>query len=284
MAPGTRRGCHTGEIMTALALVAAVAAMLSNSAASLLESSGTRRAGPGRPLWRQPRYVVGLGFDGLGWLLSVAALRVLPVFAVQSVLAGTVPVTTVASSGGTVRQLPHSRLFAIGGVLLGLVLVAASAAPGRAARLPAAATPVLLVTALALLLCLRPLLRSGHPLLMTVGAGVAFGGVSLAVRAVHVRSSLWTSLLDLLGEPLAYTVVVFGATGTVLLARAMREGAVATVVAVLSVTEVIVPGLVGLVLVGDRIRPGWAPALAAGWALTVTGVVLLTRTPTATRA
>ena len=258
--------------------------MLSNSAASLLESSGTRRAGPGRPLWRQPRYVVGLGFDGLGWLLSVAALRVLPVFAVQSVLAGTVPITTVASSGGTVRQLPRSRLFAIGGVLLGLVLVAASAAPGRAARLPAAAAPVLLVTALALLLCLRPLLRSGHPLLMTVGAGVAFGGVSLAVRAVHVRSSLWTSLLDLLGEPLAYTVVFFGATGTVLLARAMREGAVATVVAVLSVTEVVVPGLVGLVLVGDRIRPGWAPALATGWALTVTGVVLLTRTPTATRA
>jgi uncharacterized membrane protein len=114
---------------------------------------------------------------------------------------------------------------------------------------------------------------------MTVGAGAAYGGVSLAVRAVHVQSSLWTSVLDLLGEPLAYAIVVLGVVGTVLLARAMREGAVATVVAVLAVTEVVVPGLVGLVLLGDRVRPGWAPALAAGWVLTTAGVVLLTRTP-----
>ena len=263
--------------MTAVALLAAVAAMLSNSAASMLESSGTRRATADRPVWRQPRYLVGLTFDGTGWLLSVAALRVLPVFAVQSVLAGSVPVTTVAAARG--RRLPWPQVLAVGGVLLGVTLVAASAAPGRAPRLPAAAPPVLLGVAMVLLLCLVPLLRSGHPLLMTVGAGAAYGGVSLAVRAVHVQSSLWTSVLDLLGEPLAYAIVVLGVVGTVLLARAMREGAVATVVAVLAVTEVVVPGLVGLVLLGDRVRPGWAPALAAGWVLTTTGVVLLTRTP-----
>jgi drug/metabolite transporter (DMT)-like permease len=263
--------------MTVVALLAAVAAMLSNSGASLLESSGTRRATPDRPVWRQPRYLVGLAFDGTGWLLSVVALRVLPVFAVQSVLAGTVPVTTVAASRGKRRRLSWPQILAVGGVLLGVTLVAASAAPGRAPHLPAAATPVLLGAALTLLLCLAPLLRSGRPLLMTLGAGAAYGGVSLAVRAVHVRSSLWTSVLDLLGEPLVYAIVVLGVVGTVLLARAMRGGAVATVVAVLSVTEVVVPGVVGLVLLGDRVRPGWAPVLAAGWVLTTGGVVLLTR-------
>jgi hypothetical protein len=265
--------------MTALALLAAVAAMLANSAASLLEASGTRRAHPGAAVWRQPRYLAGLTFDGLGWLLSVVALRVLPVFAVQSVLAGTVAVTPVAAHGGDPRRLGRREQAAVAAVITGLVLVAASAAPGRADRLPAAAVPVLLTTAAVLLVAMPAVLRGGRPVLMTVLAGIAFGAVSLCVRALHVASSVWSSLRDLLAEPLAYAVLVLGAAGTVLLARAMRRGRVDTVVGVLAVTEVVAPGLVGLVLLGDRVRPGWALVLAAGWALTLTGVVLLAGPP-----
>ena len=44
-----------------------------------------------------------------------------------------------------------------------------------------------------------------------------------------------------------------------------------------SVTEVVVPGLVGLVLLGDRVRPGWGAVLGAGWVLAVAGLGLLTR-------
>ena len=268
--------------MTALAFGAAVAAMLVNSLASLLEASGSRRTGPGRPQWRQRRYLVGLACDGLGWVLSVASLRVLPVFAVQSVLAGTVPVTTVAAAGGNPRRLSGRQVAAVVLVVTGLALVAASAAPGRAPRLPPAATPVLLTTALLVALAAVST-RSRSPLLLAVLAGVSFGGVSLSVRAVHVASSLWTSARDLLTEPVAYAVLVFGATGTVLLAGAMRRAAVGSVVAVLSVTEVVVPGLVGLVLLGDRVRPGWGMVLGAGWAVAVTGLVLLTR-PSAVRS
>jgi hypothetical protein len=262
--------------MTALAFVAAVAAMLVNSLASLLEASGSRRTGAGRPQWRQPRYVVGLACDGLGWVLSVVSLRVLPVFAVQSVLAGTVPVTAVAAIGGDPRRLPGRQLAAAALVVTGLALVAASAAPGRAPRLPPAATPVLLTTALLVALA-AAFLRSSSPLVIAALAGVAFGGVSLSVRAVHVASSLWTSVLDLLTEPVAYAVLVFGATGTVLLSGAMRRAAVGSIVAVLSVTEVVVPGLVGLLLLGDRVRNGWGVVLGAGWVLAVAGLVLLTR-------
>jgi hypothetical protein len=264
--------------MTALAFAAALAAMLVNSLASLLEASGSRRTGPGRPQWRQPRYLGGLACDGLGWVLSVVSLRVLPVFAVQAVLAGTVPVTEVAGAGGSPRRLPGRQVAAVALVVTGLGLVAASAAPGRAPRLPPAATPVLLTTALLVALA-AVMLRSRSPLLLAVLAGVAFGGVSLSVRAVHIASSLWSSVRDLLTEPVAYAVLVFGATGTVVLAGAMRRAAVGSLVAVLSVTEVVVPGLVGLVLLGDRVRPGWGAALAAGWALAVGGLVLLTRSP-----
>lgn len=263
--------------MTALALAAAVAAMLANTAASLLESAGARQARAGVPVWRRPRYLVGLALDGLGWVLSVAALRVLPVFAVQSVLTGTVAVTPVAAHGGDPRRLPCRERCAVVAVVMGLVLVTASAAPGRADRLPAAAVPVLVALTGVLLAVAVPVARSGRPLLMTAAAGLAFAGVSLSVRAVHVASSVWASVADLLSEPLAWAVVVLGAVGTTLLTRAMRRGRVDEVVGVLSVVEVVVPGLVGLALLGDRVRPGWIPVLAVGWVLTLAGVVLLAR-------
>ena len=266
--------------MTGLAVAAALAAMLSNSTASLLESAGSHEAGAAaRPVWRQPRYLVGLGFDGLGWVLSVLALRFLPVVAVQSILAGSVAVTALAAVGGHPRRLsPRARL-TVPGVVLGLALVASAAAPGRAERLPPAAPVVLLVWAAVLLIAFGPVRRSGRPLLMALTAGLAFGGVSLSVRALHVRSSLWSSLRDVVAEPLAWNVVVLGGIGTVLLAGAMRHGAVGTVVAVLSVTQVVVPGLVGLLLLGDRVRPGWTPVLVLGWSLTVACVALLARAP-----
>jgi hypothetical protein len=263
--------------MTALALAAAVAAMLANTAASLLEAAGARQARNGAPVWRQPRYLTGLALDLLGWLLSVAALRVLPVFAVQSVLTGTVAVTAVAAHGGDPRRLPRRERVAVPAVLAGLALVAGSAAPGRAGRLPAAAEPVLLAATVLVLAAAVPVARSGRPLLMAATAGLAFGGVSLSVRAVHVASSVWGSVGALLTEPLAYAVLALGVTGTVLLARAMRRGRVDPVVGVLSVVEVVVPGLVGLALLGDRVRPGWAVALGVGWALTLAGVGLLAR-------
>ncbi|SDQ78343.1 hypothetical protein [Quadrisphaera sp. DSM 44207] len=70
-------------------------------------------------------------------------------------------------------------------------------------------------------------------------------------------------------------MLVFGVAGTVLLTAALREGAVGAVSAVLSVTTVLVPGLVGLALLGDRIRPGCVPVVVVGLLLTVGGMLVL---------
>ncbi|GHE14667.1 hypothetical protein [Klenkia taihuensis] len=267
--------------MTELALAAAVLAMLVNSAASLLEAEGSRRVRPGRPLATQPRYVGGLVLDGLGWVLSVVALRSLPVVTVQSVLAGAVAVTTVAGRTGRVRDLPRRSSAGVLAVVAGLVLVAAAAQPGRPAALPAAAEPALLAAAVVALLALEPVRRSGTAVATAAAAGLAYGGVALSVRALHVRSAGWGSVAELAAEPLAYGVLALGVTGTLWTAAALRTGVVGTVTAVLATTQVVVPGLLGLALLGDRLRPGWAPVLAVGLTLTVAGVVLLARAPRA---
>lgn len=263
--------------MIGIAVAAAVVAMLVNSAASLLEAVGSRRTRPGRPLATQPVYLGGLALDGLGWLLSVVALRALPVVTVQSLLAGAVAVTTVAGRSGRVRDMPRHQLLGVVAVVLGLVLVAAAAQPGSPSALPDAAEPVLLTAAAGALVALEPVRRSGAPVRTAFLAGLAYGGVALSVRALHVRSAGWGSVAELAAEPLAYGVLVLGVTGTLWTAAALRTGVVGTVTAVLATTQVVVPGLVGLALLGDRLRPGWAPVLAVGLVLTVAGVVLLAR-------
>ncbi|MCO7222273.1 hypothetical protein, partial [Klenkia sp. PcliD-1-E] len=91
------------------------------------------------------------------------------------------------------------------------------------------------------------------------------------------RSSGWSLVVELGAEPLAYAVLVLRVAGTLWTADALRTGAVGTVTPVLATTQAVVPGLVGLALLGDRLRPGWAPVLAVGLVLTVAGVALLAR-------
>jgi len=259
-----------------LALLAAVAAMLANTAATLLEARGSRRARRGAPVWRQPAYLLGLALDGLGWALSVVALRSLPVITVQSVLTSSVALTTLASHRFRVRDLPGGQLAGVLGVVVGLVLVAGASASDRPAALPAGASPVLLATAVLLALLAVPLSRCGRPFLVAAVAGVAYGGAALGVRALHLTPDV-TADVALLARPLVWAVVVFGVVGVALVAAALRDGAPGPVTAVLSVTEVVVPGSAGLVLLGDAVRPGWGWALVVGVLAVVVSVAVLAR-------
>lgn len=263
--------------MTILALLAALGAMIGNTVAALWEARGSRLARYGGAVWLQPWFLAGLVADVAAWGLTVVALRFLPVFAVQAILAGAIAFTTLADNGWSVWNLVRRERVGVVAVLAGLVLVAASAAPDRPAELPPAATPILLVSFVVLLVAAPFIWRLGRPMVLAFLAGLGFGGTALAVRAVHPGPLSWDSLGELLTDPLVYAVVVMGVLGVLAFAAALRDGAVGTATAVLSVTEVVVPGVVGLVLLGDRIRDGWAPAAVTGLALALAGVVALTR-------
>lgn len=263
--------------MMILALLASLAAMIGNTVAALWEARGSRLARYGHAVWLQPWFLAGLAADIVAWGLTVVALRFLPVFAVQAILAGAIAFTTLADNGWSVWNLVRRERLGVAAVLAGLVMVAGSAAPERPDELPAVATPILLVS-FGLLLVAAPFVwRLGRPMLLAFLAGLGFGGTALAVRALHPGPVSWNSLGDLLTDPLAYAVVAMGALGVLAFAAALRDGAVGTATAVLSVTEVVLPGLVGLALLGDRIRDGWVPAAVIGLVLALAGVVALTR-------
>ena len=259
-------------------LLFALVATVLNSAAGLLESAGARRVAPGRPLATQPRYLAGLVVDGLGWAGTVVALRFLPVFVVQAVLGGAIVLTAAGARllyGTTLRRVDQ---MACAACVAGLAVVAASAGaerpdgPSDDALLVLAAAAGLLVVGLVVAWSAT----AAWPLALLAGLG--FGGSAVAVRAVHLAAG--EEIVGLLTLPATYLVIVFGTVGLIAYSRALSHGTLARVTAILLVTEVTVPGLAGIVLLGDSVRPGWWGALTAGLVLSVAGVVVLAGSPT----
>jgi hypothetical protein len=262
-------------VAAVVGLVAAFCAAVSNSAAGLLEAAGGRRAAGARRLLSQPLYLVGLGVDVLGFALTVLALRYLPVFAVQAVLAGSIAITALAAHRLYAQPLHRADRLAIAACVGGLTVVAASA--GTDAEPTARVGIILLGTSLVLAAVAVPVWRAARPVPCAVVAGLGFGGVALAVRALHLSPTLAEDLTTLPVEPSAYAFAVFAALGVATYTRALTHGEVATVTGVLVVTEAVVPGLAGVVLLGDTVRPGWAWACAVGLLLAVGGAAVLSR-------
>jgi len=263
--------------VSATGLAFALAAMVLNSVAGLLESDATRYVTRGRALAMQPRYLGGLLVDGLGWASTVVALRYSPVFVVQAVLGGAIALTAVGARivyGSALRRVDR---LACAVCVVGLVLVAASAGPERPADPSSSAVLALAVVAVVLVAALVAAWRAGSAWSLALVAGLGFGGSSVAVRAVHLTTG--ENPATLLAGPSLYLVVVFGAVGLIAYSRSLERGSLARVTAILLVTEVTVPGLAGIILLGDSVRPGWWVVMAAGLVLAVAGVVVLADSP-----
>lgn len=255
----------------------AVAATVLNSVAGLLESDATRHETRDRWLVTRPRYLGGLVVDGLGWAATVVALRYLPVFVVQAVLGGAIALTAIGARivyGSALRRVDRLACVAC---VAGLVLVAASAGVDRPVDTSSAAEFALGAAAIALVAALVVAWRADAAWPLSLVAGLGFGGSAVAVRSVHLTTG--EDLVGLLGSPSLYLVIVFGVVGLVAYSRALERASLARVTAILLVTEVTVPGLAGIVLLGDSVRPGWWAAMSAGLVLAVAGVVVLAGSP-----
>ena len=262
-----------------IGLLIALVAMVLNSVGALLQASGARRATRSRPAAVQPRYLGGMFVDLLAWLCAVAALRVLPVFAVQAIIGGSIAVTAVVGARLNNTVLDRTTQIAVGVCLAGLVLVAASAGEGHPVVTSMLVNYVLIGTLLVLgvlVLILRQY-RRAWPL--AIVAGMGFGGTSLAVRAAHVEVGQGFSFTALLAQPSIYLIAGYWVVGMIGYSAALARGEVGIVTAVFVVTEVVLPGLIGILLLGDPVREGWSWIFVVGLAVSMIGVVVLARRP-----
>jgi hypothetical protein len=266
------------------AFLAAAAAALCYGIGSVLQAVAARRAAPVgfdvRLLTRvatQLPYVAGLGLDLAGFLFAIVALHSLPLFLVQSVVAGSIGVTAVAAVAVLGARLKRVEVVALGLVAVGLVLLAVSARPGRAHPMPDPAQW--------LVLALLPLFAWGAAAAATrssAAAGVAlagaagagFGAVGVAARGLVLPHPWWHAVTT----PAVWTIVGFGLLALLSFAAALQRATVTAAAAVMSAVETVLPSAVGLTVLHDGTRGGIGAAAAGlGFVLTLTGVFGLAR-------
>lgn len=266
--------------MLFLGLVAALVAAAANAGAAMLEAMATRRATRAAGVVTSPLYLGGLLLDIAGWVLTVLALRYMPIVAVQAIVSGQVAITVVASHWVFDTELRRIDLLAAGANIVGLGLLVGSARTEELPHAGVGATIALLIVLVVLAVVgTVTALRSRRAVPIAFLAGLSFGGTAVAVRLVDLDGPLGEVARTVLSDPVAWALLGYAGLGLGLYTVALSRGAVGPVVAVLAVTETLGPGLLGLVLLGDGIRSGWVFWFVAGLVLALGGVVVLARSP-----
>ena len=267
--------------MVVAAVLAVAGAALCYGTAVVLQAAAVARAsGPGVTgllggLARDPRYVGGLALVGGGFLLSLVAVRALPLFVVQAGRASSLGVTAVLAAVTLGTRLRRHEVAALGGVAVGLVAVALAAAPQGPADVPDAVRWAALAGAAGLLaLTLAASRTRSSPRTGAVLAVLAGGGFGLLALGARVLGPI--AVPGVLADPSAYAIGLSGVTGLVAGALALQRGSVVTVSTTMVATEAVVGSLLGLA-VGDRPADGMAGLAVAGFLVTVGSALVLAR-------
>ena len=226
---------------------------------------------------RQWRYLVGIGLDGVGFVLQVAALRLVPIYVVAAAIAASLAVTAIVAAWLLSARLSTVEWTAVAVVCASLAMLGFAAGPEGSQRGPAGLRWALLAVVAAVLIAGAV---GGHQgecyraLVLGLGAGAGFGVVEIAVRLIDAidptKAVFYTN-------PAVYVVIAGGLAGFLLLTSALSRGSVTTAVAGMVVGETVGPALVGVVWLGDQTRPGLSWMVVTGFAIAVAATLALSR-------
>jgi hypothetical protein len=272
---------HGSEAAVILSVLAIAGAALCYGASAVFQAAAVARSGRsdvGGLLGRlavDPRYLVGLALVAAGFLLSVVAIRALPLFVVQAGRASSLGVTALLATLFLGSRLHRAEQLALGGVGVGLVAVALAAAPQGPADVSDAVRWMVLAAAVVVLGLTVAAGRTAHSpraaALLAALAGTSFGLLALAARVLGP-----VSLPDVLLDPSAYAAGIAGLGGLLGGALALQRGTVVAVTTTMVATEAAVGSVLGLT-VGDRPAEGLGWLAAAGFLVTVGCALLLAR-------
>lgn len=241
--------------------------------AAIAQAAAARRASGPRVV-SHPLYLVGMALDVVGWGLSVLALRHLPLLVVQPILAASLAVTVALAGPILHARVSRRAWLAVVTICATCAVIAAGALPGRPSPPPHGFTAWMAVAATLTAIGAALAYRRPRTVPCALLAGAGYSGAAIAARAFETAT-----LTALLADPLAWLLAGFAGIGAVMFARALetRQDAVTVATAWLWVVEIVVPTIVGLAVLGDRVRPGWLVGVLAAIAIAVGGTVVLSR-------
>lgn len=274
--------------MFALAIVAALACALCNGAAAVLQKIGASRqrkatsldAGMLVHLAHNGPYVLGVALDLIGWALTVFAVRIIPLFLAEAVIATNVACTALLEQVVLKHKLPAATWRWLGVLLAGLVFLGASATRQNAVSVHGLVEWSIIfapVTCLALGALVARSKRKVAAFVLAGLSGVAFGGTSIVGRVLPITAQWW----HVLAQPLFWSLGLYGLAGVWLFTIALQRSLATTVNAWMTAAQTVGPATVGLVFLSDNVRGDTWVLLALGMACALTGVVGVARTSSA---
>lgn len=264
-------------------LLAALAAAVGFAGASVLQEIGARRAQSSagldpRVLLRvlaQLPFVVGVVIDFAGFLLQLVALRSLPIFVVQAVVASSVGITALLAVVFLGATLGRVQIAALAGIGVGLALVALSATSEHPHHLATASGWLLAAGSLPLAAAAALVARGkgeGAAARLGLLSGIAFGGTAIAARVIDLPVH---HLLHVSSEPEAWALVAFGFLGFLIFTTALQRGSVTTATATMWTAEALLPAAVGVAFLGDHARRGTGGVAVLGFVVAIASTVVL---------
>jgi len=240
-------------------------------------SSALGRVDPGlvvRMLHQGP-FIASLGLDLIGFVGQLVALRRLPLFAAQAIIAGNLAVTAVFAAWLMQLELAWREWLAVAGVIVGVGMLGSSAGAHAATGVSAEFKLALILAVAGIAVAgigasrLRPPART--PVLGAV-AGLGYGVLAVAARVLPGFSPH-----ELIRDPAAYALAAAGIVSFMLYATALEDGSVTVATAAVVLAETTPPAVVGVMFLGDHTRPGLGGVALLGFSLAVVCAVALAR-------
>jgi drug/metabolite transporter (DMT)-like permease len=223
----------------------------------------------------QWRFVASLGLDLIGFLAQLVALRSLPLFAAQAMIASNLAVTAVFAAWLINLELAWREWLAVIGVIIGVAMLGSSAGAHAATGVSPEFKFALIVAVAGIALAgvassrLRPPLRT--PALGAV-AGLGYGVLAVAARVLPGFAPQ-----QLIRDPAAYALAAAGVVSFMLYATALEDGSVMVATAAVVLAETTAPAVVGVLFLGDHAREGLGGVAVLGFSLAVVCAVALAR-------
>lgn len=235
----------------ALGILLALVSCVLYGTATLLQAVGSRKA-EGLRAFLQPLVIIGLVVDGTAFLISLVAYDHAPLFVVQTIIAAAVVVAVLGAPRFLPVHLRRTDLVGVGVVLVGLIVVAASAGAEHAVR-PGGHFVWRLVVLTVVLVVLAAVSYPKAPAwFMASLSGLGYSLVAIGARAAEADGSL----IEAIFHPVVIVVLGGGLVGVVGNIRALERGSVAVAASIVAVIEVVVPSAIGVTLLGDEVRAG----------------------------
>lgn len=224
---------------------------------------------------RQGLFLASIMIDLLGFVAQLVALRRLPLFAVQAIIAANLAVTAVFAAWLMRVRLVAREWLAVGGVIVGVGLLGLSAGAEGAARVGSAFELGLIVSVAVVGVAGFAVARLPNP--MRTPALGAIAGLGYGVVAVAARILPGFGVLQLVKSPATYTLIAAGILSFLLYATALEGGSVTTATAAVILAETTPPAIVGVIFLGDTTRHGLTSVAAVGFVLAVVCALALAR-------